>query len=61
MFQGRRDAVNLWTSHQAQILTSGGWIAIAESMQSGRALEFGEHLARVAGVKILDSSSASGA
>lgn len=52
-----QDAANLWPCHQAQILTTQGWIAIAESMQRGRALEFGERLARVAGVKILNSSN----
>jgi hypothetical protein len=52
-----QDAANLWTCHQVQILTTQGWIPIAESMQRGRALEFGERLARVAGVKILNSSN----
>lgn len=52
-----QDAANLWTCYQAQILTTQGWIPIAESMHGRRALEFGERLARVVGVKILKSSN----
>jgi hypothetical protein len=52
-----QETANLWTCHQTQILTTRGWLPIAESMQRGRALEFGERLARVVGVKILNSSN----
>jgi hypothetical protein len=53
----KQETPDLWTSYQAQILTSQGWIPIAESMQRARALEFAERLAHVAGVRILNSST----
>lgn len=52
-----QEAANLWTCHQTQILTNQGWIPIAESMQRDKAIEFGERLARVGGVKTLNSSN----
>lgn len=44
-----------WTSYQAQILTGGGWMPIAESTLRGAAVEFAARLARAAGVSIMDS------
>ena len=51
------DTAYLWTSHQAQILTSQGWIAIAESMQRDKVLDFAERLARFARVRNLTAST----
>ena len=48
-----QDSAMLWTCYQAQIRTAEGWMPIAESMQEGRARQFGERLARASGVGIL--------
>jgi hypothetical protein len=49
-----QEAPHLWTCYQVQILTTQGWIPIAESMQHGKVLEFAEALARVVGARISD-------
>lgn len=44
------DSPTLWTAYQAQILTSGGSIPIAESTRRERAVSCAELVARTAGV-----------